>query len=44
MYEPFAVLRQRLMKEMDMSRELEDEEVLLLIDRIILDRDRKSVV
>lgn len=37
MYEPFAVLRQRLMKEMDMSRELEDEEVLLLIDRIILD-------
>lgn len=37
MYEPFVVLRQRLMKEMDMSRELQDEEVLSLIDRIILD-------
>ena len=37
MCEPFAVLRQRLMEEMDMSRELEDEEVLTLIDRIILD-------
>lgn len=36
MYEPFVVLRQRLMKEMDMSRELQDEEVLTLIDRIIL--------
>lgn len=37
MFEPFAVLRQRLMEEMDTSRELEDEEVLTLIDRIILD-------
>lgn len=34
--DPFADLRQRLMEELDMSRELEDEEVLECIDGLLL--------
>ena len=45
----FRKLRQMLMEELDLSRELSDKEILDVIDELILNqikdvRDRKSVV
>ena len=42
----FRKLRQMLMEELDLSRELSDKEILDVIDELILNqiKDRKSVV
>lgn len=42
--ETFRILRQMLMEQLDLSRELTDKEILEQIDELLLDQGRRFIL